>query len=72
MDNRAGSLGLRKLPIKGERAGAKNLDCTVYDLSQENLSPRSLKLAFHYVNVSVLIKFSEKTSVFTLIIISSP
>ena len=27
---------------------------------------------FHYVNVSVLIKFSQKTSVFTLIIISSP
>ena len=26
----------------------------------------------HYVNVSVLIKFSEKISVFTLIIISSP
>ena len=26
----------------------------------------------HYVNVSVLIKFSQKTSVFTLIIISSP
>ena len=31
-------------------------------------SPR----AEHYVNVSVLIKFSQKTSVFTLIIISSP
>ena len=26
----------------------------------------------HYVNVSVLIKFSQKASVFTLIIISSP
>ena len=26
----------------------------------------------HYVNVSVLIKFSQQTSVFTLIIISSP
>ena len=26
----------------------------------------------HYVNVSVRIKFSQKTSVFTLIIISSP
>ena len=26
----------------------------------------------HYVNVSVLIKFSQKTSLFTLIIISSP
>ena len=26
----------------------------------------------HYVNVSVLIKFSQKTSVFTLIILSSP
>ena len=26
----------------------------------------------HYVNVSVLIKFSQKTSVFSLIIISSP
>ena len=26
----------------------------------------------HYVNVSVLIKFSQNTSVFTLIIISSP
>ena len=26
----------------------------------------------HYVNISVLIKFSQKTSVFTLIIISSP
>ena len=26
----------------------------------------------HYVNVSVLIKFSQKTSFFTLIIISSP
>ena len=29
-------------------------------------------LAYHYVNVSVLINFSQKTSVFTLIIISSP
>ena len=27
---------------------------------------------YHYVNVSVLIKFSQKTSLFTLIIISSP
>ena len=26
----------------------------------------------HYVNESVLIKFSQKTNVFTLIIISSP
>ena len=26
----------------------------------------------HYVNVSVLIKFSQKTNVFTLIVISSP
>ena len=26
----------------------------------------------HYVNVSVLIKFSQKTSVFILIIVSSP
>ena len=26
----------------------------------------------HYVNVSVLVKFSQKTSVFTIIIISSP
>ena len=26
----------------------------------------------HYVNVSVLIKFSQKTSVFTLIIINTP
>ena len=30
------------------------------------------RLQYHYVNVSVLIKFSQKTSVFTLIIISSP
>ena len=29
-------------------------------------------VAIHYVNVSVLIKFSQKTSVFTLIIISPP
>ena len=29
-------------------------------------------VSLHYVNVSVLIKFSEKTSAFTLIIISSP
>ena len=29
-------------------------------------------LVLHYVNVSVLIKFSQKTSIFTLIIISSP
>ena len=27
---------------------------------------------YHYVNVPILIKFSQKTSVFTLIIISSP
>ena len=27
---------------------------------------------YHYMNVSVLINFSQKTSVFTLIIISSP
>ena len=26
----------------------------------------------HYVNLSILIKFSQKTSVFTLIIVSSP
>ena len=31
-----------------------------------------VKCMIHYVNVSVLIKFSQKTSVFTLIIISSP
>ena len=30
------------------------------------------KTSLHYVNVSVLIKFSQKTSVFTLIIVSSP
>ena len=29
-------------------------------------------VSYHYVNVSVLIKFSQKTSVFTSIIISSP
>ena len=29
-------------------------------------------MTYHYVNVSVLINFSQKTSVFTLIIISSP
>ena len=29
-------------------------------------------LVLHYVNVSVFIKFSQKTSVFTLIFISSP
>ena len=29
-------------------------------------------IALHYVNVSVRIKFPQKTSVFTLIIISSP
>ena len=28
--------------------------------------------SLHYVNISILIKFSQKTSVFTLIIISSP
>ena len=28
--------------------------------------------SIHYVNVTVLIKFSQKTSVFTVIIISSP
>ena len=31
-----------------------------------------LSMKTHYVNVSVLIKFSQKTSVFTLIVISSP
>ena len=31
-----------------------------------------VQLNVHYVNVSVFIKFSQKTSVFTLIIISSP
>ena len=30
------------------------------------------KQYLHYVNVSVLIKFSQKTRIFTLIIISSP
>ena len=30
------------------------------------------KLVGHYVNVSVLIKFSQKISVLTLIIVSSP
>ena len=30
------------------------------------------KVESHYMNVSILIKFSQKTSVFTLIIISSP
>ena len=33
---------------------------------------KGTKRTAHYVNVSVLIKFSQKTSVFTLIIISSP
>ena len=40
-----------------------------------NICPAATKTTFckvHYVNVSVLIKFSQKTSVFTLIIISSP
>ena len=32
----------------------------------------NVDVRFHYVNVTVLIKFSQKTSVFTLIIISSP
>ena len=36
------------------------------------LSKRSVILDLHCVNVSVLIKFSLKASVFTLIIISSP
>ena len=31
-----------------------------------------IKFDLHYVNVSVLINFSQKTNVFTLIIISSP
>ena len=32
----------------------------------------TFELGPHYVNVSVLIKFSQKTSVFTSIIVSSP
>ena len=39
-----------------------------YSLS---LALRSLRF-IHYVNVSILIKFSQNTSVLTLIIISSP
>ena len=31
-----------------------------------------LLINVHYMNISVFIKFSQKTSVFTLIIISSP
>ena len=31
-----------------------------------------IRRILHYVNVSVLIKFSQKTSVFTLLNISSP
>ena len=36
------------------------------------LYPAFSMFCIHYVNVSVLIKNSQKTSVFTLIIISSP
>ena len=37
------------------------------------ITPESrVEFIHHYVNVSVLIKFSQKTSVFTLIIVSSP
>ena len=32
----------------------------------------NIRLRQHYVNVSVLIKFSQKISVFTIIIVSSP
>ena len=39
------------------------------DLSLQFLQKRVLS---HYVNVSGLIKFSQKTSIFTIIIISSP
>ena len=51
-------------------------DCTctvifVYISSFQNHTVIFIK-ASHYVNVSVLIKFSQKTGVFTIIIISSP
>ena len=50
----------------------KNL---LYDYAQSEKRLFAFYLEFlfqHYVNVSLLIKFSQKTSVFTLIIISSP
>ena len=54
----------------------KFLERPLYDLIHcfEDNSTVTLFLCvtLHYVNVSVLIKFSKKTSVFTLITISSP
>ena len=40
--------------------------------ADRSISLASMSEISHYVNVSVLIKFSQKTSVFTLIIIGSP
>ena len=37
-----------------------------------NVCAKNFSNVGHYVNVSVLIPFSQKTSVFTLIIVSSP
>ena len=54
--------------ISLDRFDGKNLQSTVYFLSHLHEG----KIDNHYVNLSVLINFSQKTSVFTLTIVSSP
>ena len=53
---------------------SKKIDCgySLVPTPYKKVPTQVLELKYHYVNVSVLIKFSKKASVFTLITISSP
>ena len=51
------------LSVNNKSSSHENLNTKYRDCNNQN---------FHYVNISVLINFSKKTSVFTLITISSP
>ena len=65
----------RQLHDVGKVIQVRNEEVFVYDskLKKKKLNtPVKGKEHSHYVYVSILIKFSQETSVFTLIIISSP
>ena len=81
MYNAASHLGLNGLPLSHKQDARLMWVMIIYlhtygvqtKLKVIPLPEKEYRIEmFHYVNVSVHIKFSRKTSVFTLIIVSSP
>ena len=68
----AGPVELNVQIILGSIKVANSLSISIHHYVLFVLCLYVVLVLSHYVNVSVLIKFSQKTSVFTLIIISSP